>query len=394
MNLLLNEPLISIVITVYNTERYLKKCLDSVIGQTYRNLEIICVDDGSTDNSGKILDEYAKLDKRILIIHQKNRGMVNARKTGVNLASGMIVGQVDSDDWILPDMYEKMVHLLLETGAEVVCSGLCKEYSDHQINMYNSIPAGVYEGDSIKEIIVPQMIYSGKFYCQGVLQSIVNKVYLTDFLRKYQNIVSDEIRIGEDAAVIYPLVYHANRVVLSNECYYHQIVRPNSSVGVSLDTDFSALKILYCYLLKNTGKELEYGISRLILYMSMLILPNVIFTDNIISKILPMVDKKSKIVLYGGGKFGKAIYNSIRDRTNIIKWVDKIPNEYGVGSIFELVDIEENQYDYVLLGTCNKAIEQDMRSILAEIGIFHRKIVSIDADTLTEQDVKEIYNLR
>ena len=102
------EELISIVVPVYNVEKYLGKCLDSILGQTYRNLEIIVVDDGSTDHSGSICDEYGKKDPRVAVIHQDNQGVSAARTSGIGKARGQYVGFVDGDDWIAEGMYQDL----------------------------------------------------------------------------------------------------------------------------------------------------------------------------------------------------------------------------------------------------------------------------------------------
>lgn len=101
-------PLISVIVPVYNVEKYLNQCLDSIIAQTWRNLDIILVDDGSTDNSGAICDEYARTDTRIKVIHKENGGLSAARNTGLDIARGEFIGFVDSDDWIEPNMFEDL----------------------------------------------------------------------------------------------------------------------------------------------------------------------------------------------------------------------------------------------------------------------------------------------
>ena len=101
--------MLSVIIPVYNTEAYLKRCLDSVLGQTYKNIEVICVNDGSTDNSLQILKDYEKKDKRVLVIDKENGGVVSARKAGIKAASGEYCTYVDSDDWIEPNMYESIL---------------------------------------------------------------------------------------------------------------------------------------------------------------------------------------------------------------------------------------------------------------------------------------------
>ena len=101
---------ISIIVPIYNVEKYVRQCIESIINQTYKNIQIILVDDGSTDTSGLICDEYASIDDRIEVIHKKNGGLDSARKAGIAIASGKYVGYVDGDDWIEPFMYERMVY--------------------------------------------------------------------------------------------------------------------------------------------------------------------------------------------------------------------------------------------------------------------------------------------
>ncbi|HCI64916.1 MAG TPA: glycosyl transferase, partial [Clostridiales bacterium] len=103
------NPLISVIVPVYRVEAFLPRCLDSIRGQTYKNLEIILVDDGSPDNCGKICDEYAEMDSRIRVIHKKNGGLSSARNAGLDVAVGDYIGFVDSDDWIAPEMYETLL---------------------------------------------------------------------------------------------------------------------------------------------------------------------------------------------------------------------------------------------------------------------------------------------
>lgn len=121
---------ISVIIPVYNVAPYLEKCLDSVCGQTYPNLEIIVVDDGSTDLSGKICDEYALRDPRIVVIHKENGGLADARNVGLSVAGGAYIGFVDSDDWIEKDMYERLYRLCEENNLDLVTARFREERMD------------------------------------------------------------------------------------------------------------------------------------------------------------------------------------------------------------------------------------------------------------------------
>ena len=117
------RPLISVIVPVYNTEAYLRKCLDSIIGQTYSNLEIILVDDGSTDQSGAICDEYSARDARIRVIHQENRGLGRARNAGIDIATGSLLAFVDSDDWLEMNAYEVMTACMAQYSCDIVTCG-------------------------------------------------------------------------------------------------------------------------------------------------------------------------------------------------------------------------------------------------------------------------------
>ena len=121
--------MVSIIVPVYNVGAYLRKCLDSILNQTYRELEILVIDDGSTDRSGKICDEYRK-DRRVRVFHTENRGLSCARNLGLDEAKGEWIGFVDADDWIEPDMYELLIGKAVETGADIVECGWFREYSN------------------------------------------------------------------------------------------------------------------------------------------------------------------------------------------------------------------------------------------------------------------------
>ncbi len=124
-------PKVSVIIPVYNVEPYLRKCLDSVVGQTLKDIEIICIDDGSTDGSGAILDEYAQKDKRIKVIHKKNEGQSIARNIGINLAQGEYIGFVDSDDWLDDNFYAILYATAKQSEADIVKGNMC--YMDNGI---------------------------------------------------------------------------------------------------------------------------------------------------------------------------------------------------------------------------------------------------------------------
>ena len=133
----MDEKLVSVIIPAYNIEDYIGRCLDSIISQTYKNLEIIVVDDGSRDHTGEILDNYAKKDRRIKVIHKENGGVSSARNKGIEAAEGDYIGFIDGDDLIEPEMYKTLVDLLEEENADIAHCGYQMVFPD-RVDYYHN----------------------------------------------------------------------------------------------------------------------------------------------------------------------------------------------------------------------------------------------------------------
>ena len=190
----MRTPLISVIIPVYNVEKYLHRCLDSVIAQTYQNLEIICVDDGSIDESGRICDQYAVRDARIKVIHQENQGLSAVRNRGLDAAEGEYIAFVDSDDYILEDMYKKMLDKLLNYNVDLCVCQWQYEFSDgRQVVKRKNIDPTIYGRKTSLEFA--RFLYRGN-YENGVVVAAWNKLYRRALL----DTIHFEGRIHEDDA--------------------------------------------------------------------------------------------------------------------------------------------------------------------------------------------------
>ena len=132
----MNNLLISIIVPIYNVEKYLVKSVNSIINQTYKNLEIILVNDGSTDTCGDICEKFKNIDRRIIVIHKKNGGLSDARNAGLQVAKGDYIGFVDSDDWIEKNMYQELLNISLKENSDIVSCGVRKVWND--INIINN----------------------------------------------------------------------------------------------------------------------------------------------------------------------------------------------------------------------------------------------------------------
>lgn len=219
---------ISVVVAIYGVEKYLEKCLDSIINQTYRDIEIILVDDGSPDMCPQICDRYAKLDSRVEVIHQANRGSICARATGAAIATGEYISFVDGDDWLQDNMYAVMAALAERNHADIVVTGYYQGVEGNLEKRRNSIDSGVYSGENLIGV-KSQALYCGKFYEPGIVPAFWNKLFRRELLGDVFESVNPIIRMGEDAAVTYTLFNRAKIVVLNNEeCLYCYRESPNS----------------------------------------------------------------------------------------------------------------------------------------------------------------------
>lgn len=218
----MNKKLVSIIVPVYNTEKYLNKCIDSILNQSFKDFELILVDDGSTDKSGTICDDYAKKDSRILVIHKENGGQATARNAGLDIASGEYVGFVDSDDFIEPEMYEAMLSAIDNTGAEIAMCGKLLVSADYKTKSNRFVLDGqaLWEGDDIiKRFLLGDNI--GSSPCDKlILKSLFEKPYKTRFPHGY---------ICEDLVPIFEVLCKASRLVHVGNAYYNYYQRENST---------------------------------------------------------------------------------------------------------------------------------------------------------------------
>ena len=215
----MKNELISIVVPVYNVEKYLTRCIESLINQTCNNLEIILVDDGSTDKSGKICDNYSKKDKRIKVIHKKNGGLSDARNTGIDIASGKYIGFIDSDDWILPNMYLKLYNLLIDNSAEIsVCNFIQTSRENMKYNIKHEKIKILNREEAIKKLSIDKEIMDYAW----------NKLYKTELFKNIRYPVGKNM---EDKGTTYKLFLKANKIVYTNNIYYMYFYRKDSIVN-------------------------------------------------------------------------------------------------------------------------------------------------------------------
>lgn len=235
------KGLVSVIIPVYNVEEYLRKCLDSVINQTYTNLEIICIDDGSPDNSGAILDEYAKKDSRIIVIHQENAGVAAARNRGLDIAKGEYIAFVDSDDWVEPECYETMVKQMEENPDVdlVSCNFNIIDNINFDKKKYQSLDNWcTYPFFGKKRVDQYLGTRMTGHLCRLLFKySLIEKINL-----KFSN-----YRFAEDALFIMKYLSEINYIYFSENKLYNYVQRQNSAT-TKYGTQTNPLFANYSYI--------------------------------------------------------------------------------------------------------------------------------------------------
>ena len=307
------DKCISVIVPIYNEESYVNRCIESIVNQTYKNLQIILVNDGSTDNSGKICDDWAKKDCRIKVCHKSNRGLVNSRKRGVMLSEGDYIVHVDSDDWIEPEMYAQMLTLAIENDADIVTSGIIRDYENYSIVEYEHFEAGVYKNNRLEKEYWPNVIATDKFFKTNVNIHITNKLYKRGLALKHQMELSDNIKIGEDAAMVYPAIFDAKCIVVSGKNFYHYVIHSNSMMNMVKKGEISSQYIEKRFNnvvneKKNKIPGIENQLNRVKLYIKLFEEPQYVLKIHN-RKLYPFqnLDKDNKVIVYGAGRFGARV---------------------------------------------------------------------------------------
>lgn len=256
------EELISIIIPVYKVEKYLPRCIESVLSQTYANIEVILVDDGSPDGCYEICDSYAMRDGRVTVVHKKNGGLSDARNAGLAVAHGEYVGFVDSDDYIHPDMYEKLHEILLSENADISVCGIDKVDS---------------AGCQIKEVDKNEVqVYTGLQAIKNILDKKLHVVSVVAWNKLYKRSLFEKVRfpigkLHEDEFTTYQIFYQCKKVAYITEKYYYYFQRPDSIMGrrksVFSYDGLEAYEQMAHFFEKNGNTEILYLVKYKYLYM-------------------------------------------------------------------------------------------------------------------------------
>lgn len=317
--------LVSVIVPIYNVEKYLARCVDSIINQTYKNLEIILVDDGSPDNCPKMCDDYAKKDSRIKVVHKKNGGLSDARNAGMAVATGEYISFIDSDDYISEDFFETLLNTMLKENSDIAECSVVKFYEDsHFDDFSDDLSVKTYETQNALSALIAENPFH---------QHVWNKLYKTELVMDIPYAVG---KLNEDEFWTYQVFGKAQKISKVNKTMYFYFQRNSSIMGVG----FNIRRL----------DALEGKLNR----------------QKYIEKNFPELSVQSKIDLYGSCMFA---YQSVlkfmsgSDRKKAISIIKKYKKNCNL-SFDEINTINDSSKKYFMIAKFNFYLCCKMRAVL------------------------------
>lgn len=377
---------VSVIVPIYNAERYLKKCLDSILAQTLTDIEIVCVNDGSTDSSQQILEEYARMDERMKIIHKPNGGLVSARKAGIAAAKADYIGFVDSDDWVEPDMYEQLYKSIRESGTDLATSGYILE-GNYVSYLTDTLDEGSYKGQEYIRMR-DSSIWNLDKKDVGLRAALCCKLFKKDILAAAISRVSDSVSISEDKLTLISYLLECNSAVITHATYYHYMIHPESMTHKSNSQYLIKISEIYNCLLglyehegfteKMRMQSELYMIDRLFAGINSLLgfeNANLFWID---IDYLREIPAGSRVAIYGGGDMGRKYHKQLTHAGFDIpicvdfgfeRMEDKTLNLRAPSELLKV------NFDYIIITIKNERKAAEIKAQLAGIGIPEDKML-------------------
>ncbi len=372
------EIQVSVVVPVYNSEKYLEVCIKSIISQTYTNLDIILVNDGSDDCSGDICNKYAAIDSRITVVEQENKGAASARMYGTLKAKADFIVYVDSDDVIEQTYIQKMISENKDKKADIVIAQFISSNGD----IYqDGLPCGRY----IPKELIDLSIHGEKDFIHELFGFMHAKLFRTQIALRTFNHINNGIELGEDQDFGFCYFCYCNDICVIDFCGYFYRIRSNSVAHLDINQgkwlenygkiylsmqnqlfDHSCKKDLDIYVKIRIFESYMRVFSRLgIAYAANFPVFDIPEYENIV-----LEDKK--IVIYGGGHVGQSYYLQLQKRgLTPVLWVDGNIKKYPVlqGKLHEILDLKSVKYEYILIAVLRKGTADSVKQKLIRMGI-------------------------
>ena len=397
--------MISVIVPIYNVKDYLIPCIESIINQTFTDLEIILVDDGSTDGCSEICDKYQEMDSRIMVIHKENEGLVSARKAGLKAAHGSYIAYVDGDDWIEPIMYEHMYQELCRQDADIVMCGRYEDTGKISREVFHGIPEGRYGKEELINYVYPQMIVGDDFFEWMIFPGLWDKLFRRKCVEMFQYMVDNRITMGEDAACTYPCLLNADSIYIIHQCLYHYRQTTSSMVKKVQSNEIEQERFQILYQSVNKCFEQYAGIfdvrEQWKKYVLFLMLPraDTLYKDfENLEYLFPFyqVKKGSSIILYGAGTYGQRLYQYFKKSRfcSVSSWVDRNYiqlSEMGLEVVNPLV-IPQKKCNVIVIANTYKKSRTLLYQELCE-KYPEKRIYTIDEKCIFTQETMRAFGL-
>lgn len=390
--------LLSVIVPIYNVDEYLEKCIMSICNQRYQNLQIILVDDGSTDSCGEICDEFLSRDNRIQVIHKSNGGLVSARKAGLKAAQGEYVTFVDGDDWIDLDCYSYLMEHNEQYDADMIAYACVQEFQSDSKELCNQIKDGFY-GDREKYQLEKTIFIQNNFFGWELLPHLCDKIIKTEIVSKCYRNVNESISFGEDAACTYPCFMMAESLLVVNQPMYHYMQRSGSIVKKVEELCKENFIKIYD-VLKKAFADNECLSNQLKMYMFfLLLLKRYSCFESYMSLFpFPQVVANSQIFVYGAGGFGKILVEKINkdSKLTLAGWTDQnyIDLSLHGENLDELQKIYSTEFDYLIIAILDENLAEDIKKKFVKKGIPVSKILYVEKEILEQTDLPEWITVR
>lgn len=373
--------MLSIIVPIYNASEYLEQCIESILRQSYKNIELLLVDNNSIDNSLSICEEYANKDSRVRVLEEKKKGPFYARKKGVLAAVGEYITFVDADDFIAEISYSIALEDI-ENKIDVICFNIYRYFDENNIRLDSNWKCHcIYNKEDLVREMYPQMLWNKNSNSFGVDPTLCCKIVKSSMYKKiFEKISGYNFHYGEDVAIVYPLLLMANSVSVYSEAYYYHRQRLNGELPSYIEDSryIDHLYSLYIHLREElcTLEGVQEQLDLFYINAANLVKKKYSISDEKKNYLFPFdkVNNNERIVIYGAGVVGTQYMeqNNKLNYCQIILWVDKYSKKSGVSSIDDIMNCS---FDKVIIAIEDCQTKEKIKKELLQLGISDKSII-------------------
>lgn len=395
----MGNPFFSIIVTIFNKDKWLERCIESILIQTYKNYELILINDGSTDDSKRICEKYS-LNAQVKYYEQDNQGLTVARKKGIKKSNGEYILFVDADDYVDNMMLENYMKYIDAYQPDIIIDSLIKEYSEtNKSRVNNRISTGYYDINRIKDEVIPKMIYTGRFFEKGIESYICARVLKKEILVQLSVDINNRIGFAEGGVWIYGAIMKARSLFICEDYHYHYCMNDESLAMKKVGNEEI---LLVCNNLKQMNRKYLNNSAQILMQIYyfanyLLIWQDIGILNETKEELYPYLDikKGSKVIIYGAWRFGRKLIEYVKNNEiwEIVMVVDKNYKKHEKSEgidVYPIRSILDADYDYIVLGSLVYSVIDSMKNDLNKLGITQR-IVCVDTSNVVIERLPKGY---